>query len=87
MPKKAHTQEQIVAVLRQGEAGEKGGGYFCLAAILRPVIGGSPRRQCSCQHVHRASAIPFSHSSLPSNESPHPQSETSTADSGLTSST
>ena len=23
MPKKAHTEEQIVAVLRQGEAGEK----------------------------------------------------------------
>jgi len=31
MPKKAHTEEQIVAVLRQGEAGEK------MADICRKV--------------------------------------------------
>lgn len=28
MPEKAHTEEQIVAVLRQGEAGREGGRYL-----------------------------------------------------------
>jgi len=32
MPKRAHTEEQIVAVLRQGEAGEK------VADICRKVV-------------------------------------------------
>jgi putative transposase len=46
MPKKAHTEEQIVAVLRQGEAGEKvadicrkvgisEGTYLCLEETVR----------------------------------------------------
>jgi hypothetical protein len=40
MPKKAHTEEQIVAVLRQGEAGEK------VADICRKV--GNQRRHILC---------------------------------------
>ena len=41
MPKKAHTEEQIVAVLRQGEAGEK------VADICRKV-GISEGRPTTC---------------------------------------